>query len=145
MHLWRTPDAWSRGWAAREDVSYSDGLFVRQVKRRNLFKRGLVGAVIHIHGRAAFAFCQCERIWEIPFLQLLVEKDKSAHGKVQEQDVVFSFLPGFVEWEIKPFMKIGYWFPKVSCIPGMCVEVLLSFANHIQIEFNAVKVQNRLK
>ncbi len=40
-------------------------------------------------------------------------------------------------------MKIGYWFPEVSCIPEMCVEELLSFANHIQIEFNAVQVQNR--
>ncbi len=40
-------------------------------------------------------------------------------------------------------MKIGYWFPKVCCIPGMCVDELLSFANHIQIEFNAVQVQNR--
>lgn len=39
--------------------------------------------------RAPFAFCQCQRTLEIPFLQRLVEKDKTAYGKVQEQDAVF--------------------------------------------------------
>jgi len=46
-----------------------------------------------------------------PFLQLLVEEDKTAYGKVQKQDGVFSFWAGFVEREIKPLMEIGYWFP----------------------------------